>query len=289
MLLTLVQRSYRRALAGVLLLAGCRSIVDPPLPANARAITPMAVYRTWWGMIESCSGITAAFDDVRWYVLPNSETVPYPGRSDVNAYWSLAHDQIVIAGLWALDGALVRHEMLHALTRSGHHSRAEFLGKCGGIVECNDACIADTEPPSPFAPGTPTIGPDQLQVSIEVTPSSPSIQTDGGFFTVTVSATNTTDHPAIVALADSNASNLGTTFVLAIQGPAGGESEDVRPHDPGAVRFAAHETKRRVFDFRVGDDTSSYPPQNFPPGEYSIGGQFGVRQRWLYQTATLRP
>lgn len=289
MLLKLRRRFRRRPLVVMIALAGCRSVVDPPLPPNAEAMTPVSAYKTWWAMTEACSGLTGSFDNVRWYEVPNAATVPYPGKTDVNAYWSYAHDQIVIAGLWALDGGLVRHEMLHALTQSGGHPRAQFLDRCAGVVDCDDACIRDSDPPSPAAAGTPTIRPDQLQLSIAVAPTAPSIQIDSGLFTVTVSVTNPADHPAIVALADSNASNLGTTFAYHLQGPFGGLSADVRPHDPGALRFAAHETKRQVFDFRVGYDSASYAPHNFPPGEYSVGAHFGVGQPSLYQTATLRP
>jgi hypothetical protein len=284
--LALFRSALRRPVMAIVLLASCHSLVDLPLPPDAEEMTPPPVYATWWAMTEACSGISAPLERIRWYVVPNALTVPYPGNSNVAGYWSLASDRILLAGTVALDGEVVRHEMLHALARVGGHPRAYFLDRCGGVVDCLSDCVSDGGPPPAFDPATPRIAATSLQPTITVFPTSPSRLVDDGFFTVTVSVTNTADHPVRAVTSDSNALNLGTTFVYRVMGPFGGRSNLVRPHDPGALRFAAHETKRQVFDFRVGSDVAA---GDFRPGTYLIGGAFGWLQPLTDVPAILRP
>lgn len=264
----------RRPWLGVILIGGCHSLVDPPLPPNAQMVSPPEVYSAWWTMTEACSGQSRSLGSVHWYVVPGAATLPLAGADHVSGYWSLASNSIVLAGQSALDGPFVRHEMLHAILQHGQHTRADFVVRCGGVVECIDRCVTDAGLVTTADATIPVIPPAALIVGLDVSPSSPSAVVNDGFFTVTVSATNPLDTPARVSLPDSSRYNLGTTFSYYIQGPFGGRSADVRPKDISAVTFGPHERKVQVFDFRVGFDAAQ---DMLRPGAYQVGGRFGRR------------
>ena len=130
------------AVAAVAFLAACGNLVDPDLPANAEQYTPPPVYARWWSMTQSCSGLSGDLSAVTWFMVPGVSTVLLNGKT-VEGYWSLAGNRIVIAGAGRLAGGIVRHEMLHALMKAAGHPRAKFLGECGGVVYCTEACISD--------------------------------------------------------------------------------------------------------------------------------------------------
>jgi hypothetical protein len=223
---------------------------------------------------------------ITWYVVPNTEVVPYPGLTDVEAYWALAGNRIVLAGNSALDGGGVRHEMLHALLRQGGHPRSAFLVACGGVVECNKECIADAGPPPPFDPSALHVTENDLELAITVAPAHPSAAVDSGFFTLTVRATNPASVPVIVQLSGRgpNGTSAPTTFSYYLFGPKGGRSDAEFAIDSADTRFGAHETKRQVFDFQVAGDSiplAGQPdgsPITFPAGTYLIRGAYGQHQ-----------
>jgi len=274
----------RRRLLGVILLGACRSIVDPALPHGAQAFAPPAVYRTWWTMTESCSGRTGSFDQVHWYRVPGVDELPSSGPKLVTGYWSLASDQIVLAGNGQFDGGLVRHEMLHALLRSGGHPRAAFLGTCAGVVDCASDCVTDAGPPPALDASALAVTEDELALSVSVAPAAPSMAIDDGFFTVTVSATNARERPVVVSLRDSSRAILGQWLQFHLQSARGGISSGVNAIDASTVRFAPGETKRQVFDFHIGNDI---PSGALPLGTWSVGGGLGLRN-WVYDTVTLK-
>jgi hypothetical protein len=280
------KRARWRLRGAVALLCACRSAVDPPLPRGAELMIAPPVYATWWAMTETCSDLRGPLDRVERYRVPNAATVPYPGVSDATGYWSFASDRIVLAGESVLDGGAVRHEMLHALLQNGRHLRPAFLERCGGVVDCGRECIAGADPLPPLDPATPTISPDQLSLTISIAPAAPSMGVDGGFFAVTVGVTNATDHPALVVLPNRTDTDPGTTFEYHLQGPFGGQSSGELALDPGVLRFAPHEIKRQVFDFRIGYDSAA---RELRPGTYSVGATFGRNANWTYRTVTLRP
>ena len=280
------ERVLRRLRTAIALISACRSPVDPALPQGAQAMIPPPVYTTWWAMTEACSGLHGSLDRVEWYQIPNSATVPYPEVTDATGYWSFASDRIVLAGRSVLDGGAVRHEMLHALLETGRHPRTAFLGHCGGVVDCGRECIADSDTLPRLDPATPTIFPGALTMTTSTSPAAPSIGVDGGFFTVTVTVANATDHPAVVMLPDRAGTNPGSTFEYHLQGPFGGIGGGELALDPGILRFAPHEIKQQVFDFRIGYDSAA---RELRPGTYSVGATFGRNPNWTYQTVELRP
>lgn len=107
----------------LLAIAGCDA-GDPFSPNSAVPFTPPTEYRFWWSQIEECSGITGAFERVRWYEVLGVDRFPSPA-GETAGYWTPPHD-IYLATFWATDSPiyfqrLVKHEMLHDLTGSGAH------------------------------------------------------------------------------------------------------------------------------------------------------------------------
>jgi len=60
---------------------------------------------------------------------------------DAAGYWSLGGSRIVLTECIVDDGSAVRHEMLHAILQVGGHPRAQFLGACAALVDCEGSCI----------------------------------------------------------------------------------------------------------------------------------------------------
>src|SRR5512143_1658438 len=187
--------TFRHPLAAsLILLAGCRNLVDPPLPGGAQRYSPPAVYATWWAMTEHCAGIFASMNRILWFDVPGVSTLP-SDIPEVQGYWSAASNRIVFAGNAAMTGSTVRHEMLHALLQRGTHPRNAFLDRCGGVVGCSKSCLADAGPPPPDELGTLEVRPDDFEIRSRIEPAAPSAIVNDGFFAVIVTVTNAMDVP----------------------------------------------------------------------------------------------
>jgi hypothetical protein len=122
-------------------LASCfRPSLESPLPASARRLTPPAIFGEWWAMTTECSGSSAPMSSVQFYVVPGVSLFWREG-SVVNGFWTRTGNRIVLAEGAIDDGSVVRHEMLHALTNDGRHTRQAFLERCGGVVACLSPCV----------------------------------------------------------------------------------------------------------------------------------------------------
>ncbi len=118
-------------------LSGCRDPLAPvPLPDGAVAFTPEAVYRDWWAQMEVCSGVSASFDDVHWYVVRGEvpfrvKGVDYP----VVGYWDPQANRIVLLEYLPNQRApVIRHEALHAILRRTDHPSEYFVDRCGAVI-----------------------------------------------------------------------------------------------------------------------------------------------------------
>jgi hypothetical protein len=272
-------RRHRWLTLATFLLA-CGSLVDPPLPSNTVPMTAPAAYSAWWSMVESCSGITRPMSAVRWYQVLGADSFrDYQGR-DLAGYWSPASNEIVLASGEVLDGGVVRHEMLHSIARTARHTRAEFLDKCEGIVDCDQACVADAEPLPPFS-GRP-LPSDSIEVGYRVDPTSPAASLNDGVFTITVLATNPTSDSVTAVLNPRGPS--GFSFGAMLNSPRGGIGLQISFDDSSLVRFAPHQTKQAAFDFRIGADSSA---QGLVPGTYGASVAYGTKR--IFQTIELRP
>ena len=272
--------------AGILaLVAGisCGRLVDPPLPADAELFVPPPVYSRWWTMVEECSGLRGSLSSIQWYSAPEQMLTPDKTGDRIEGYWSRASNRIVLSSNRIIDGAVVRHEMLHALARSGGHPRHRFLQDCGGVVSCPPSCIREAGAPAPWGPGTPMVTPSQLEVTSTVLPASPSSMIDGGLATFTIAVRNPFAYPVVVQLPNSSG-GVPTSYRYAIRQVQGsGLSSGNLAFDVGVTQFAPGETKRDVFDFVV----VSIPAPSYgaisgigdgitlPPGSYVFRGEYG--------------
>jgi hypothetical protein len=261
----------------------CGQLTDPPLPIDAELFVPPPVYATWWKMVESCSGFHGSLDQIQWYATAGPLRDPQNSDDPIVGYWSRASNRIVLVRDDTVEGAVVRHEMLHALVRSSGHPRSAFLENCGGVVSCPSRCVRDGGSPPPIDASTPSVASSDLEVTSAVSPASPSSVIDGGFGTFTISVHNPFQHPVVVVLPPSG--SVGTSYRYTIRQISGGGVGSGDPAiDPGLTYFAAGETKRGVIDFLVVAIASpsvgaiqGLGPNGIalPPGPYSFGGDFG--------------
>lgn len=262
------RRATRTGVAMVALLTfplgldGCDRIVDPKLPDDAELFTPPPVYSTWWQMTEACSAQTGSLDAVTWY---RTDREVHDARTGevVAGYWTAGSNRIVLNGAVLMSGGTVRHEMLHALLQKGGHPRDQFLGKCAGTVDCEEACVKEAGAyPSP--PETPLeVDGDALQITMQVQPGTPLRSIDEGRFTITVFVRNLSSHWVTVAPQPPAAAT--ETFAVEISGANGATGKHEIANDPSQRIFAPNERKRQVFDMVIGD----YPFGNqLLPGDY---------------------
>jgi hypothetical protein len=253
-------------LALILRLLACA--VTDPLPAMAQRFTPPSVYGRWWSMTESCSTISASFNVVEWFVVPSAQLFPHEGQ-DVAGYYDPRHHRIVLAEAGQMDGALVRHEMLHAIIGGRGHPRSQFLGRCGGVVVCPETCIQDAgAPPIPGA-ALRRVPPESLQVAVQVDPAQPSASRDQGYFDTIVNAINHSPDSVVVMLPPASDAGPPVAFRFDWQYKLGGLMYDDRALDAQVTIFAPGEVKQRVFDLRVG------APGGVLAGSDSVRGWYG--------------
>jgi hypothetical protein len=242
--------------------------VDPPLPPDAEQFSAPEIYSTWWSMTEACSGLTGPLGAVTWFKTTEALGNTAHGESVVG-YWASSGNRIVLMNSVMLDGGTVRHEMLHALLREAGHPREQFLGKCAGTVPCPEACVRDAGP-YPVPPQSPThIGGDSIELTVAIDPVNPN-SANGGFFTITVMARNRSAHWATVMPSLASSDTL-RTLSFDVSGPNGAISSSETYFDPSQRIFAPGETKKAVFDFRIGDGVFV---QQLPAGDYVVRGGF---------------
>ena len=251
--------------AAVLFLAACGGdgVVGPPLPSDAQQFSPPAVYSTWWNMTQACSGLTGSLQAVTWY--KTDQVVHDVNSGDVVlGYWLAAGNRIVLTTASVTDGGTVRHEMLHALLQAKGHPRSQFLGKCAGTVPCQEPCIRDAGA-YPAPPEVPIhVTGASIDLTVDVEPRNPTTAQDGGFFTITVLAHNSSTHWATVTPSLTQ-DDTTRTFSFDVRNAI---TESDVALDPSERIFAPGETKRQVFDFAIGDS---------PFGNQLLAGNYTVR------------
>lgn len=249
----------------VVVVAACS--ISAPLPPTSIPLTPPAVFARWWSMTEACSGRAGSLSAVTWYQVPHVPQFENGGTA-VGGYWTSNGNRIVLAGDLVLSGSVVRHEMLHALLRERGHPAGEFLGQCGGVVDCDEVCVRDGGT-IPLASNPVTVDADSVEVGVTLDPVAPRSTVDDGFFVVTVTARNTSATPIIVSLPGGERPQ---TFWFDLRGPEGGTIDGVFALSPSSVNFQPYEIKRQVFDFAIGHDLWS---RRMPPGTYQVRGGYG--------------
>jgi hypothetical protein len=263
--------SLRPLFLALPLLEAC-DLTGPALPAGAQHFVPPAVYQQWWQLTEECSGTSGSFAGVSWYRVPDVDAIPLGDGTSVNARWDASENRIILAGDTEFAGDLVRHEMLHALLRSGGHPRDAFIARCGGVVVCTEECITEAGPAPQPDPAAQLVAPSALQIGVEVTPGAPSSSVNNGNFMMVVTARNTSASPVIVQLPPSGDAGPSVSFSFDIVGNAGSTSYDMRAEVPEVTRFASSEAKRFIFDFHIGQGETRYYQS---PGTFQFKGSYG--------------
>ena len=251
-------------------LAGCELITGPRLPENAVRFDPPTVYTEWWRMTEQCSALGGDLSRIAWYVVPEASVTSADGDEVQGLY--LYGDRIVLSQSSMYSGPVVRHEMLHAMLKGKGHPRADFVGRCGGVVACSVRCIGEGTAPSPPR-GALTVAPSELAISVSVWPETPGIDVLDGYVRVTVTARNPRAGPVVVSLPSYPGYVVGFGTRIT-QGPWATVREF--PVMAQETRwFAAGETKRFVFEFWA--NPGAPPPARLTTGTYSVTGAFGNR------------
>ena len=265
------------ALVGTIGMLSCSSIT-PPLPPNAARFAPPAVYTRWWAMTEACSEHSRDLAAVQWYHVPGY--LLHVNGQEASGYYSVNGNRIVLVDEMLDDGAGVRHEMLHALLGVGGHPRAQFLGACASIVDCQGSCVTDAGPwhaPSTFT----VVPPDSIELASHATLQPP--EADGQrWLALEISARNPLGRAVLVSVSPPTGVPPGSIsaesprgFNYQVFGPLGGIASNMYVEDSSTVFFQPFETKQFLYEFRVDSDLT---PHHIPPGQYSVRG--GYAQLW---------
>ena len=248
----------RAALTAVMLattafVQACSGVTGPPFPDDAVPMNPAAPFRRWWALTEQCSGLSGDFTSVRWFTVRRPTIDVRDDQYD--AYWYQKGNRIVVAERYALNGEVIRHEMLHALLRSGSHPSVQFTDHCGGVVSFGDDLHRlPASGKSLPAADAPIVDASALLLTGDVSPDPVSAGTpDSGWVSASVLVTNPLDVPVRVRLSLIDALNpYRRTFGFLVV------STDSLAFLDGATFFAdslmpfgPRETKRQVFDAQL--------------------------------------
>lgn len=254
------------------LAAACNAPLDPPPPHGAERFIAPPIYQQWWSMTSECSGISGSLGSIDWFVVPGVARFEFEGQQ-VAGYWSRAGNRIVMAERAMLNGTVVRHEMLHALQRTGAHERRAFLGRCGGVVICITSCLQEGGRP-PVPPATlPRLRPEEMVLDVIVEPAQPGARAWDGHFRLTVTVRNPRRDSVVVVLPPSGDSGAPPGFSLELSGSDLGIWSGDRAWDSAVTVFGPGETHRAIFDFRLSRKFDGF--RAVPPGKYEVLGRFG--------------
>lgn len=258
----------------LLSLAACESPTG--LPPGAQRFTPPAVYRQWWALTETCSGLQGDFDAVQWYVVPGERTIQLDDGAVTSAAWDAKRNRILIAagpdGRYA--GDLVRHEMLHALRQAGGHPREDFIGRCGGVVVCVTKCDAGAAAAPAPDPNAVPVEPGALEISVDVTMMPATPPDTERYVMLVVSAHNPSAEPWQVQLPPSGDAGAPASFAYHLTNTTSGTEVfyEVRADAPEVTRFAPGERKIFIFDFWIRSGSTRY---DIGPGTWTFRGAYG--------------
>lgn len=240
---------------------------DVPLPRGARAFAPPPVYVRWLAEVRRCSDAPTGAADVRWYEV-DGDYFEMNGRM-VFTHYDPRANRVVIASAMRFDGSAIRHEMLHAVTRSSTHSRSLFLGTCAHLVTCPEDCLADAGPPPREPAGAIRVPLAEMPVTLDVTPAALSRWSADDFLIATIVVRNTRAVPVVVQTPTPWGGPDSRGFGYAASTDERSEWWDEPMRRSSVLRFAPGETKRWQIDLRAA---------NFPDGALRVRGHY--LRRW---------
>jgi hypothetical protein len=269
-------------LAFALATTACQGLFDPDFPPAAIPISPPPQYRVWWEVVESCSGRRTAFDAVTWFRVPVGH-LTVRGESAAGA-WFVSGNRIALADGWKDDGSLVRHEILHAILRTGSHPREYFQGSCADEVVCGRDC----QDPRALT-GALQLSVDVLEVDAVLYPLATSLGQHEGRATVVVRVRNPTNANAFLPAQRFGEASCAVGFLIASEsepgwaelgcGYLGYNESDAR------IYFRPGESRRLLFEVDLRGPTYGGP---LHAGAITVGAIFADNFRKTTY-ATIRP
>lgn len=221
-----------------------------PFPDDAIEVAPGAPYARWWSMTQTCAGHARPMGQVRFYVVPrlsiDDGTTRYAG------YWFRDGNRILLAQPYATDGAVVRHEMLHALLQRGDHQRVDFVDHCGGIVDFGDGLHEESaELLAPPGPNSPVLAPSQFKIELVLAPQPIALTSpDSGWLSATVIVTNPRNEPVWARIEHADHDSIGPTLGVTVDGQSTYATRTRYSVDT-LVAFGPGEVKRQVLDIKL--------------------------------------
>lgn len=254
-----VRRSLRTLQSAALLAClgcqGVQSLSGVSSVSTPERMSPPEAFAGFWKQVEQCSGLQGPFHDVKWY-RARAVTTPH-GTAD--ALWISRGPSVVLGPIAQTSPGVIRHEMLHALRRTGDHARSPFLRECAGVVSCDENCIRDAGPP-PLPPAAREPPPDALGVEVTSAVVGDDPRLGGYWVTCTVEVTNRSNQWLTSAAEVREAG--GRTFALEIAGSSWRLVRGGILRDSASLTWAPGEVKRMMFDFVVGGSSSEAIPRD---------------------------
>jgi hypothetical protein len=255
-------------LAGLLVLAlACdKAATGPDIPSSAVPLTAPPQFALWWRVTEACSAATGDFASVSWYVVPNSTNLTFQGKL-VDAYWIDNPDRIVLSDAHRNDGAIVRHEMLHALLHRDGHPRSAFLTACGGVVACDGDCAAEAGTYATPPASALEVQPSDVSSRVDLFAPLPAEVSEGGPVAAMITVTNPRTEPVWVKLTPRESGDL--------QYPAFGVVVDY--NDPTRIAALSVDwTEATRFPLGAGESKRWVWDGVLPRGRYGVLGYFNA-------------
>jgi len=146
-------RKYKRTVLRVVIasLACSCAVVEasgPVLPLGAVQVAAPPEYAEWHRKTTTCSGLSGEFRELQWYVVPGVSTFATSRGPQVGMWENRGGiHRIIIAGQYAGNEMVVRHEILHALLGRAGHPASYFVSRCHLTWESWDGSTAATELP----------------------------------------------------------------------------------------------------------------------------------------------
>ena len=265
-----------------LVATACEGVFEPVFPPAAIAFTPPPEYRVWWEVVESCSGRQASYDAVGWFRVPGFH-LAVKGESAAGV-WFASSNRIALADGWRYNGSLVRHEMLHAVLRTGSHPTEYFHGACADEVICGRDCMKSTALKHAIQ-----VSVDALEVDAALFPLEPSLGAYDGKATVVVRVRNPTNANAFVTAQRFSEASCAVGFSIASVSDPGRVDSECRylayNVSDARVYFRPGETRKLLFNVDLRAPTARGPFQAEP---VTVSAIFADKFRGT-EEVTIRP